>query len=103
MNSNSTFRAALDEVEPLVGVSAVYGPPVIVLAVPWLLLALMLAGPFTVLVTFAVLFAAVAALVGLIGALLTAPYLVFRHFRRARATHASKRVPAPRIVVGGSQ
>ena len=100
-SESSTFREMLDETFPLIGVVPVHGPPIIVLAVPWLLLVLMLAGPFTVLVTFGVLLVAVAALVGLIGALLAAPYLVVRRLRRSWARHASLRTPVPPLVPSG--
>ena len=67
-SAEPTVGETLDETLPLVGAIPVYGPPVVFLAGPWLFLALMLAGPFALLVTFVVLLAAAAALVGLIGA-----------------------------------
>ena len=45
------------------------------------LFALMLAGPFALLVTFVVVLAAAAALVTLAGAILATPYLLIRHVR----------------------
>jgi hypothetical protein len=98
-----TAGETLDETLPLVGAVPVYGPPVVFLVGPWLLLALMLAGPFALLVTFVVLFAAAAALVGLIGAILAAPYLLVRHLRGYRTSHTSMRAPAPRLVAAGSR
>ena len=80
-----------------------YGPPVLLLAAPWLLLSLMLVGPFALLVTFLVLLAAAVAVVGLIGAVLAAPYLLVRHLRGRWAGHASMRVPAARFVHGESR
>ena len=102
-SADSTVREMLDETLPLVGAVPVYGPPVVVLAVPWLLLTLMLAGPFTVLVTFVVLLAAVAVLVGLIGAILAAPFLLVRHIRGRWAAHVSLRAPAARFVPSESR
>jgi membrane associated rhomboid family serine protease len=101
MNAKSTFRELFDEIEPLIGIGPVYGPPVVLLAVPWLLLVLMLAGPFTVLITFVVLFAAVAALAGLIGAVLVTPFLLVRRLRRLRVRHAPAHAPAPPVLLGG--
>jgi hypothetical protein len=89
-----TFGEMLDETVPLIGVIPVAGPPVVLVAGPWLLFGLMLAGPFAVLFTLVVLFVAVAAVVGLIGAILAAPYLLVRHVRGYRAAHASARAPA---------
>jgi hypothetical protein len=98
-----TLREELDETLPLVGAVAVYGPPVVVLAGPWLLLALMLAGPFALLVTLVVLLVAAAAIVGLIGAILAAPYLLVRQLRGHRPPRAPRRAAAPRLVVGASR
>ena len=49
-----TFGEMVDEIVPLIGVIFVAGPPVIFVAGPWLLLCLMLTGPFAVLVAFVV-------------------------------------------------
>jgi hypothetical protein len=101
--AHPTVGETLAETLPLVGVVPVYGPPVIVVAGPWLLLALMVAGPFALLVTLVVLLTAAAALVGLIGAILAAPYLLFRHLRGYRTGHASLRAPAAPLVPVGSR
>ena len=93
----------LDEILPLVGAVPAYGPPIVVLVGPLLLLCLMLAGPFALLVTVVVLLAAAAAVVALIGAMLAAPYLLARRLRRSWATRASMRAETPRLVARGSQ
>jgi apolipoprotein N-acyltransferase len=94
-----TLGETVDETAPLVGVVPLYGPPVLILAVPWLLLALTLAGPFAVLVTVVVLLAAAAAVVALIGAVLAAPYLLARHVRAYWTVHAATRTrPAPVVA-----
>jgi hypothetical protein len=84
-----TFRAMLGELVPLVDAIAGYGPPVIFLAGPWLLLGLVLTGPFTVLVVV-VAFMVVAAtvVVALTAALLAIPYLLVGRLRRHRASEA---------------
>jgi hypothetical protein len=91
VSKRPTAGAILDEILPLIGVIPVAGPPVVLLAGPWLLFALMLAGPFAFLFTLVVLLVAAAALIGLIGAILAAPYLLVRHVYSARARHATSR------------
>jgi hypothetical protein len=98
--ADPTVGESLDETLPLIGAVPVYGPPVVVVAGPWLLLSLVLAGPFALLVTIVVLLAAAAALAGLIGWILAAPYLLVRHLRGDRAGHASLRAPAAQLVAG---
>jgi hypothetical protein len=98
LSADPTFGEMLDETLPLVGAIPVYGPPVVLVAGLWLFLALMLAGPFALLVTLVVLLAAGAALVGLIGAILAAPYLLVRRLRGHWAGHTSMRTPAARLV-----
>ena len=49
-----TFGEMFGELIPLIGAVAGYGPPVIFLAGPWLLLGLMLSGPFAFLVILVV-------------------------------------------------
>jgi hypothetical protein len=100
-SAEPTVGESLDETLPLIGAVPVYGPPVVVVAGPWLLMSLMLAGPFALLVTVAVMLMAAAALVWLIGWILAAPYLLLRHLRGFRAAHAPVRVPAARPVPGG--
>ena len=102
-SAEPTLGETLDETVPLIGAIPVYGPPVVLVAGPWLLLALMLAGPFALLVTLVVLLAAAATLVGVIGGILSTPYLLVRHHRRCRAGHASMRATSAPLVAGGSR
>jgi hypothetical protein len=102
-SADPTFGETVDETVPLVGVVPLYGPPVVLLAGPWLLLSLMLAGPFALMVTFVVLLAAAATLVGLVAAALAAPYLLVRRLRSDWAAHASVQAPSARLVAGGSR
>jgi len=97
--ASPTFGDTLDETSPLVGVIAVAGPPVVILAGPWLLFGLVLAGPFAVVLTLVVLLGAAAALVGLIRAILAGPYRLFRDLRGNGARHRSIRAPAAQLVV----
>jgi hypothetical protein len=75
----------LADVLPVFDTVYVAGPPLLVAWVGTVLFALMLAGPFALLVTFVVVFAAAAALVALAGAILATPYLLIRHFARRLA------------------
>ncbi|HEX6021772.1 MAG TPA: hypothetical protein VFZ00_07245, partial [Solirubrobacter sp.] len=71
----------LAEIVPLVAAIPAAGPPVVLLACPWIFLALILAGPFAVLLTLVIFMLAVLALVA---ALAATPYLLVRHVRGAR-------------------
>ena len=72
----------LADVLPVIGTVYVAGPPILLAWAGTVLFALMLAGPFALLVTLVAVFAAAAALVTLAGAILASPYLLIRHFRR---------------------
>ncbi len=77
----STLGDQLADVLPVVDTVFVAGPPVLVAWAGLVLLALMLAGPFALLVTMVVVVVAAAALVALAGAILATPYLLIRHLR----------------------
>jgi hypothetical protein len=83
-----TAGAMLDELEPLIGAIPLYGPPIIFFASPWILCALLLSGPFALLMTI-VIALMVAGL--LIVALAAAPYLLVRHLRSAWAHRSTSR------------
>jgi hypothetical protein len=89
-----TGREILDESLSLVGVTPVDGPAAVLLIGPWLLLVLMLIGPFALLFTLVVVLVAAAALVASVAAILAAPFLLVRRLRRAWAAHASMPAPA---------
>jgi hypothetical protein len=94
-----TAGGTLAEILPLVDAPVFEGPPVVFLAVPWLLLALMLSGPFAFLVTLVVAMLVVATvLVALTAAILVAPYLLVRRLRGRRARHAFSNGHAAQLV-----
>ena len=94
-----TFGELLGELIPLIDAIAGYGPPVIFLAGPWLLLGLMLSGPFAFLVILAVFMAAAATVVvALSAAILALPYLLVERLRRHRAPHAAGHDNAAQLV-----
>ena len=96
-----TLREEIAEIDPLIGTVFVAGPPVLLAWVGTVLFALMLAGPFALLVALVVALAAAAALVALAGAILATPYLLIRHFRLrpAKRRHVSERGRAPIAAV----
>ena len=100
-----TLRDEITEVAPLIGTVFVAGPPVLVAWTGTVLFALMLAGPFALLVTFVLVLAAAAALLTLAGAILATPYLLVRHFRtRLAQRHHATEAPTPvaTIVAAGA-
>jgi hypothetical protein len=102
--SEPTFGEMLEETVSLLEVIPVYGPPIILVAGPWLIVALMLAGPFAVLLTLVVLLVAAAALVALTGAILAAPFLLVARLLRRREPRALpfRRHVTPRAAVRSS-
>jgi hypothetical protein len=100
-----TLGDQLADVLPVVDTVYVAGPPLLLAWTGTVLFALMLAGPFALAVTFAVVFVAAAALVALAGAILAAPYLLIRHFRvrLAKRRHVSEaRAPIATVVAAGA-
>jgi hypothetical protein len=102
-------REIIEGVEPLATAPAFFGPPVLFLLTPWLLLVLLLIGPAALLITFVLAFVVVAAAVVALAALLASPYLIVRHLRsRHRASQrrfAFMRRPAtdaPRLASSAS-
>ena len=85
-----TVGDIIEEEIPLVGLIPVAGPPILLLAGPLVLFALLLAGPFALLVTLVVVLVAAAAVVGLVAAIVVSPFLLLRHLRGHRLS-----MPAP--------
>jgi hypothetical protein len=83
---------------PLIGAVAGEGPPIVLLAGPLVLFALALAGPFLLLLTLAVLFAAGVVLLALAGAIFASPYLLVRRFGRDRPPRAHRTAHAAQFV-----
>jgi hypothetical protein len=96
-----TLGQEVAEIDPLIGAVFVSGPPVLLAWAGTVLFALMLAGPFALLVTLVVAFAAAAAVLVLAGAVLATPYLLIRHLRRrlAQRRHVSEAGWAPITTV----
>ena len=88
-------RDMLNELLPLLDVVVVAGPPASFILVPWLLLVLVLVGPFLLLLTMAAITLLAVLLIGLIAAILATPYLLVRRLRGRQAAPG----PSP-ILVG---
>jgi hypothetical protein len=75
----------LEEVLPLISAPAFFGPPVIVVLGPWLLLVFLLIGPVALLITFVLVAAVAAGVLGVLVALIASPYLLLRYLRHGPA------------------
>jgi hypothetical protein len=99
-SGSPTFGDQLADVVPVFDTVYVAGPPVLVAWAGTVLFALMLAGPFALVVTLALVLVAAAAVVALAGAILATPYLLIRHFRVRVATRRDvSEGPAPIATV----
>ena len=86
-----TVGDRLQEVLPLISAPAYFGPPVVFVLGPWLLLVLLLIPPAALVITFALIVLLGAGLLAALGTLIASPYLIVRHMR---ARHGVAR-PAP--------
>jgi len=91
------FGDQLAEILELARTVFVAGPPVLVAGAANVLLALMLAGPFALLVTLVVALVAATALVALAAAILATPYLLVRRVR-GHWVHRSISDTRPQVV-----
>jgi hypothetical protein len=90
----STAATMLDEIVPLIDAIPLYGPPIAFIAIPWILFALLLAGPFALLVTIVIALLAARLLIVALAAIIVSPYLLVRHLRSASTHHSLPRAPA---------
>jgi hypothetical protein len=84
------LRDQVADLVALIGTVFVAGPPVLVAGAGTVLLALVLVGPFALLVTLVVALVAATALVALAAAILATPYLLVRHVRGHWPRHTSR-------------
>ena len=96
------FGELLDDLLPVIGVVFVAGPPVVFLAGPLVLGALMLAGPFalaaTMVLVVVVALVAAAVLVALTAAVVATPYLLVHRLREHREGHPHIGSPVRQLV-----
>jgi hypothetical protein len=99
---HTTIRELPEEVLPLIDAPAFYGPPIIFVLGPWLLLVLLIIPPAALLITLTLAFLVVAAALVALIAVLASPYLLMRHLRARsparRHQFASVRRDSPRKV-----
>ena len=95
--STSPDRPTLGELfhtaAPLIDAPAFFGPPVIFVLGPWLLLVLLLIGPFAAMVTVVLAMAVAAGLLAALVAVIASPYLLIRHLRAHGVPHPKRRAP----------
>jgi hypothetical protein len=96
------FGDQLAEILELTRTVFVAGPPLLVAGAANVLLALMLAGPFALLVTLVVALVAATALVALAVAILATPYLLVRRVR-GHGVHRTTSDGQPQVVALESQ
>ena len=84
---------AFDERAPLLGAPAFFGPPIIYLLGPWLLVVLALIGPLVLIFTLVLVLVAAAGLLVAFAGVIASPYLLIRHLRARDMTGVRTRVP----------
>ena len=93
----STGVERLGETAPLITAPAFFGPPILALLGPWLLLVLVLIGPMALILTMLIAIAiAVGALAALLCVLAT-PYLLVRRFHAFGTARANRPPGLPRL------
>ena len=71
----------------VIGAPAFYGPPITFLLGPWLLLVLLLIGPFALILTILVVLAVGAGLLAVVAAVIASPYLLIHHLHEHSKVH----------------
>jgi hypothetical protein len=89
-----TWGDVLDERIPMIGAPAFFGPPVIFVLGPWLLLVLLLIGPLALILTLVLALALAGALLAMVAAVIASPYLLIRHLHAHGAVRVKPRAPA---------
>jgi hypothetical protein len=77
-----------DAEAPVIGVPAFYGPPIIFVLGPWLLLVLMLVGPVVLVFTVLLVLAMAVGLLTVFLALIASPYVLIRHVHAHAMVHS---------------
>jgi hypothetical protein len=88
-----TWGEAFYEGASLIGAPAFYGPPVTFLLGPWLLLVLLLIGPFALIFTILVVMAIAAVVLAVVAVVIASPYLLIRHLHGHGKAHTKPREP----------
>jgi len=101
-----TAVETLHETASLIGAPPIYGPPIIFVLGPWLLLVLLLIPPAAFLITLVLVVAAAAGVLVAVSALVASPYLLVRHMlarhaARRRRVASEHRAARPRPAASG--
>ncbi|HZE04384.1 MAG TPA: hypothetical protein VE127_04110 [Solirubrobacteraceae bacterium] len=88
-----TWGEVFHQTAPIIGAPAFFGPPIIYVLGPWLLLVLLLIGPFALIFTLLVVTAAAAGLLAVCLAVIASPYLLIRHLHAHGTVRAKPRAP----------
>jgi membrane protein implicated in regulation of membrane protease activity len=75
----------------MIDAPAFYGPPVIFVLGPWLLMVLLLAGPFALFLLVLLALAAAAGLIAVFVAMIASAYLLIRRLHSRRTARAKQR------------
>jgi hypothetical protein len=86
-----TWGEMFDEREALILAPAFYGPPIIFVLGPWLLLVLLAIGPFALILTVLLALALAAGMVAALISVIASPYLLIRRLRARGMAHANPR------------
>ena len=89
----TTWGEVFAQTAPIIGAPAFFGPPVIFVLGPWLLLVLLLIGPFALILTLLLVMALAGALLAVFVAVIASPYLVIRHLHAHGTVRAKPRAP----------
>jgi hypothetical protein len=88
-----TWGKVFDEGAPIIGAPAFFGPPVIFVLGPWLLLVLLVIGPLALILTLVLALALAGALLAVFVAVIASPYLLIRHLHAHGTVCVKPRTP----------
>lgn len=86
-----TWGKTFVEAAPIIDTPAFYGPPIIFVLGPWLLLVLVAIGPVALVLTLVLVLAVAAGLLAACVAVIASPFLLIRHFHSHGLAHGEPR------------
>jgi hypothetical protein len=89
----TTWGETFAETAPIIDAPAFFGPPIAFVLGPWLLLVLLLIGPFALIATVLVVLAVAAGLLAVCVAVIASPYLLIRRLRAHDRVRGKPRAP----------
>lgn len=88
-----TWAELFDDRTAMLGVPAFFGPPILFVLGPWLLLVFLLIGPLALLLTGLLVMAVSACLLAVLAAVIASPYLLIRHLHAHGGLRVKPRAP----------